>query len=106
MKGTEISRAYVDKVSERVIDKVTIEREIRCRGLWYQVVGRRGSTVIHEDILVSDAIRIVLEAIEIPYGEIEETPNAVLRHFWLSDSQDPASVLAGLVEAAGASCPP
>ena len=99
--GTEIVRAIVDKVSEKVVNKTTIDRNVVARGLWTQVLGRKGSTVIHEDISVADAIKVVLDAIEIPYGRIDETPNAMLRHFWLSDRQDPASVLAGLVEAAG-----
>ena len=99
--GTEIAQATVDKVSEKVINRTTIEREITARGVWSRVIGRTGSTPIYQDILLSEAIKRVLEAIDIPYGRIEPTPNIELSYFWLSDRQDVANVLAGLVEAAG-----
>ena len=99
--GTEIARSIVDKVTEKVVDKTTVDREIAALGLWSLALNRQASTVIYHNILVSDAIKRVLEAIDMPYGRIDETPNAMLRHFWVSDRQQAASVLAGLVEAAG-----
>ena len=100
--GSELVLATVDKVSEKVIDKTTVDREITARGAWSRVIGKTGSTPIYQDILLSDVIRRVLEAIDVPYGVIEDTPNITLDYFWLSDRQDATAVLLGLVEAAGA----
>ena len=99
--GTELSRSFVDKVTEKVVDKTTVDREIQALGLWSLALTRQASTPIYHNILVSDAIKRVLEAIDLPYGRIDETPNAMLSYFWMSDRQQAASVLAGLVEAAG-----
>ena len=99
--GLEIAQATVDKVNEKSISRVTVSREITGRGVWSRVVGKRASTEVFTDILISDAIKRTLEAIDVPYGRIDPTPNATLTHFWLSDRQDATSILLGLVDAAG-----
>ena len=99
--GAEIVVATVDKTKEKVVDKTTVEREITALGLWSRVGDKRASTQVYTNITVADAIKRVLEAIDIPYGDIEATPSAVLNYFWLSDQDDPVDVLTGLVDAAG-----
>ena len=64
-------------------------------------MGRKASTPVYSDIKVSDAIRRVLEAVGVPYGTIEDTPDAVLNHFWLSNKQNAEQVLLGLAEVGG-----
>ena len=99
--GTEIALALVDKSSEKVISKTTVRREITALGVWSRASGRKVSTPVYTNISVSDAIKRVLEAIGIPYGQIDETPTAILNYFWLSDRDTAIEVLAGLADAAG-----
>ena len=100
-RGAEIAVATIDRTREKLVERVTIEREVRCLGLWSAVVGRRASTAVFTDLKASDAIRIVLEAVDVPYGEIEDTPNAILSHWWLSNKDNADQVLLGLAEVGG-----
>ena len=99
--GVEIAEAQIDKSSEKVISKTTVMREIVALGVWSRAVGRKASTEVYTNITVADAIKRTLEAIGLPYGRIDPTPNAMLNYFWISDRDDATSVLAGLVDAAG-----
>ena len=76
-------------------------RRIRGFGAWGDVVGKRASTPLYEGIKISDAIKHVLEAIGVPVGKIDDTPEAILDYWWMTDQQDAEKVLLGLAEMGG-----
>ena len=99
--GFELTYAQVEKSTERLVDHAFIDRRIKGLGAWSLVTGKRGSTELYQNVTVADAIRHVLNAIDAPVGHIDETPQAILRWFWLSDQDDAARVLIGLAEIGG-----